>query len=60
MTTLDLTASWPVDHVSAAVVTDAGVREEVGDTARVFELASVTKLLTAYAVLVAVDRKSVV
>ncbi|MBY4273573.1 beta-lactamase family protein [Rhodococcus fascians] len=59
MTTLDLTASWPVDHVSAAVVTDAGVREEVGDTARVFELASVTKLLTAYAVLVAVEEGAV-
>ena len=59
MTTLDLTASWPVDHVSAAVVTDSGVREEVGDTERVYELASVTKLLSAYAVLVAVEEGAV-
>lgn len=55
MTTLDLTATWPVDHVSAAVVADSGVREQVGETTRVYELASVTKLLSAYAVLVAVE-----
>ncbi|MFI8565169.1 serine hydrolase domain-containing protein [Rhodococcus sp. NPDC078407] len=59
MPTLDLTSSWPVDHVSAVVVTDSGVRESVGDSDRVYELASVTKLLSAYAILVAVEEGAV-
>ena len=38
---------WPVDNVAGALV---GRQEaSFGDTARVFELASVTKLLSAYA-----------
>jgi CubicO group peptidase (beta-lactamase class C family) len=48
---------WPVDHVGAAVVADGTVT--AGDTARVFPLASVTKLLTAYAVLIAVEEGAV-
>ena len=44
---------WPVDHVGAAVLTDTTVT--AGDTGRAFPLASVTKLLTAYAVLIAVE-----
>mgnify|MGYP002712524549 FL=1 len=44
---------WPVDNVAAALV---GTREAaLGDDTRVFELASVTKLLSAYAVLMAVE-----
>ncbi|UYM04262.1 serine hydrolase domain-containing protein [Solicola gregarius] len=47
---------WPADHVSAAVVTrDGEVRGTRGDADRVYELASVTKLLTAYAMLVALE-----
>lgn len=47
---------WPVDHVAAAVVAaDGTVLADAGDTAREFPLASVTKLLSAYAVLVAVE-----
>ncbi|BBF99449.1 MULTISPECIES: serine hydrolase domain-containing protein [Pseudonocardia] len=47
---------WPVDHVAATVVAaDGAVLAEAGDTDREFPLASVTKLLSAYAVLVAVE-----
>lgn len=47
---------WPVDHVAAAVVgTDGTVLATVGEQDRPFRLASVTKLLTAYATLIAVE-----
>ena len=51
---------WPVDHVAAAVVTaDGTVAATAGETDRVFRLASVTKLLTAYATLIAVEEGAV-
>lgn len=51
---------WPVDHVAAAVVGASGsVLARAGDTDRVFGLTSVTKLLSAYAVLVAVEEGAV-
>ncbi|MFP5073125.1 serine hydrolase domain-containing protein [Pseudonocardia nantongensis] len=51
---------WPVDHVAAHVVSaDGAVLADAGDTAREFPLASVTKLLSAYAVLVAVEEGAV-
>ena len=51
---------WPVDHVAATVVSaDGDVLADAGDTAREFPLASVTKLLSAYAVLVAVEEGAV-
>ncbi len=51
---------WPVDHVGAAVVTaDGAVAATAGETARVFRLASVTKLLAAYATLIAVEEGAV-
>lgn len=46
--------SWPVDNVSAAVISKSEV-VTVGDDSRVYELASVTKLLAAYGFLVAVE-----
>ncbi|RYV50425.1 serine hydrolase domain-containing protein [Pengzhenrongella frigida] len=47
---------WPVDHAAAVVVAaDGSVLGAHGDLDRVFALASVTKLLTAVAVLVAVE-----
>jgi CubicO group peptidase (beta-lactamase class C family) len=47
---------WPVDHVGAALVrADGSEAVTAGDTDRQFRIASVTKLLTAYAVLVAVE-----
>lgn len=58
MKALESLADWPVPNVSAAVVvTDGnGLRtHRFGDDGRVYELASVTKLLVAHAVLVAVD-----
>ncbi|MGI5127073.1 serine hydrolase domain-containing protein [Pseudonocardia sp. CA-107938] len=50
---------WPVDHVGAALVRVGGPAVTSGDIDREFPLASVTKLLTAYAVLVAVEEGAV-
>jgi CubicO group peptidase (beta-lactamase class C family) len=51
---------WPVEHVAAAVVgSDGTVLATAGETDRTFPLASVTKLLTAYAVLIAVEEGAV-
>jgi CubicO group peptidase (beta-lactamase class C family) len=51
---------WPVDHVGAALVrADGSDAVTAGDIDREFRLASVTKLLTAYAVLVAVEEGAV-
>lgn len=48
--------AWDVPHASVAVVTAEGVvAATAGDQQRVYRLASVTKLLSAYAVLVAVE-----
>ncbi len=55
MAALDLTATWPVDHVAAAVVHAGEVVDTIGDTARAFHLASVTKPLVAWSILVAVE-----
>ncbi|WP_342318162.1 serine hydrolase domain-containing protein [Corynebacterium mayonis] len=46
-------SNWPVDNVCAALVGDT--EASVGDEDRVYELASVTKLLSAYAFLLAVE-----
>jgi CubicO group peptidase (beta-lactamase class C family) len=47
---------WPCGNASAAVVADSGsVLGTHGDTERVYRLASVTKPLSAYAVLLAVE-----
>nr|WP_221247522.1 serine hydrolase domain-containing protein [Gordonia humi] len=52
-------SSWPVDNAAGAIVTDDGVVAAHGDVSRVYELASVTKLLVARAVLVAVEEEAV-
>ena len=53
-------AGWPVDHAVAAVVGAGGaVLAAEGPMAREFKLASVTKLLTAYATLIAVEEGAV-
>ncbi len=53
-------AKWPVDNAAVAVVEASGaVRAEIGSMDREFPLASVTKLLTAYAVLVAVEEGAI-
>jgi CubicO group peptidase (beta-lactamase class C family) len=51
---LHLVTSWPVEHVTAAVVTAAG-RETIGDTERIYRLASLTKPMVAWAMMVGVE-----
>lgn len=53
-TILASTDRWPVDHVATSLVSAAGTVAH-GPTDRPFWLASVTKLLTAYATLVAME-----
>ncbi|AYY13866.1 class A beta-lactamase-related serine hydrolase [Actinobacteria bacterium YIM 96077] len=48
--------TWPVENAAATVVSgDGQVAGSHGDIGRVFPLASVTKLITAYAALIAVE-----
>lgn len=54
MSALDKVKDWPVENV-AAVLLNGGETTTTGDTSRVFELASVTKLLAAYGFLLAVE-----
>jgi len=49
-----LVTSWPVEHVTAAVITPAGVAT-IGDTERVYRLASLTKPMVAWAIMIAVE-----
>ena len=56
---LHLVDAWPVPHVAVAVVAPDGLRAARGDTTRPFRVASVAKLLTAYATLVAVEEGTV-
>lgn len=58
MEALGLVGSWPVRNVAAAAVWSGGTAT-AGDVERPFELASVTKLLTAWAALVAVGEGSI-
>jgi CubicO group peptidase (beta-lactamase class C family) len=55
VTALDLTTGWPVEHVSAAVLHAGTVVATIGDVARVQRLASISKPMTAWATLVAVE-----
>jgi CubicO group peptidase (beta-lactamase class C family) len=53
---LELVESWPVPHVGAAVVAaDGSVLGRVGESDRPFLLASLTKPLTAWAILIATE-----
>lgn len=54
MSALHLVTDWPVDHVGAAIITDTGVAH-VGELDRRYALASLTKPITAWAVMVAVE-----
>ncbi|MFV0306790.1 MAG: serine hydrolase domain-containing protein [Desertimonas sp.] len=48
--------TWPVPHVAAAALDRSGrVVEARGETHRVFRLASISKLMTAWAILIACD-----
>ncbi|WP_067719333.1 serine hydrolase domain-containing protein [Nocardia yamanashiensis] len=60
MRALDQIRQWPVPHAAAGVVLRGkGAVDAEGDTERVFRLASVTKPLVAYAVLVAIEEGAV-
>jgi CubicO group peptidase (beta-lactamase class C family) len=57
---LELVSTWPVPHAAAAVVlADGTVAGTVGDVDHGFRLASLTKPLTAWATLVAVEEGTV-
>jgi CubicO group peptidase (beta-lactamase class C family) len=51
--------SWPADHTAAGVATAAGVVAEHGAVEHRFGWGSVTKLLTAYATLIAAEEGAV-
>jgi CubicO group peptidase (beta-lactamase class C family) len=55
VTALDLTTDWPVPHVSAAVLRAGVVLATIGDTERNQRLASLSKPMAAWAILVAVE-----
>lgn len=57
--TLERTAAWGAPNVAAGVVSAIGELGTIGDRARVFPLASVTKLLTSMATLIAVEEGTV-
>ena len=57
---VDTALDWPAEHVAVAVIAaDGTVLATAGEQDRTFQLASVTKLLTAYAVLIAVEEGAV-
>lgn len=58
MTALDNTYGWPVANVAAGWIDRNGARRVVGPIDRAFRLASVTKPLFAYTVLVAIEEGS--
>jgi CubicO group peptidase (beta-lactamase class C family) len=55
MPALGALSSWPVDRATGAVVGPGGSLDAAGDTAWTTRIASVTKLLVAYACLVALE-----
>jgi CubicO group peptidase (beta-lactamase class C family) len=59
MTPLERIDRWPVPTVAAAVVGPGGVLDRRGPTDVPFRLASISKLLTAYALLVAVEEEAI-
>ncbi|OEV12150.1 serine hydrolase domain-containing protein [Streptomyces nanshensis] len=59
MNSLRMTDNWPVPNAAAVVVSRTGGTAAHGNTGRRFPLASVTKPLSAYAVLIAVEEGAV-
>jgi CubicO group peptidase (beta-lactamase class C family) len=56
---LDLVEAWPVPHAGVAVIGPDGVRAVRGQTSVRLRIASVSKLLSAYALLVAIEEGAV-
>lgn len=60
MSVLTQIDQWPSEHAVSVVVDGSGeIVDQHGDTQRVFQLASVTKLLSAYAFLVALEEEAI-
>ena len=49
-----MVTSWPVEHVTASVVTATG-QQTIGDTERLYRLASLSKPMVAWAVMIGVE-----
>ncbi len=57
---LEVVDDWPVPHVAAAILgVDGAVLEQRGPLDHRFRLASISKLITAYAVMIAVEEGAV-
>jgi CubicO group peptidase (beta-lactamase class C family) len=56
---LNLVADWPVDHVAAAVIRPGFEPVTIGDQDHLYRLASVSKLLVSWAVMVGVEERVV-
>jgi CubicO group peptidase (beta-lactamase class C family) len=56
---LDVIDTWPVPHAGVAVVGVDGVRASRGETGTALRIASVSKLLSTYALLIAVEEGAV-
>jgi CubicO group peptidase (beta-lactamase class C family) len=54
MSALHLVTSWPVDHVAAAIVTSHGI-DSVGDPEHRYRLASLSKPITGWAIMIGVE-----
>jgi CubicO group peptidase (beta-lactamase class C family) len=59
MRAFDLLGTWPVERVSAAVIDKRGEVHVHGDETREYRLASISKVITAWAVLVACEEGTV-
>lgn len=59
MSALSLIDVWPVEHAAAVVVGPDGPLDERGEVERSFPLASVTKILSAYAALLATQEGAI-
>lgn len=59
MSELELLRQWPVDNVAGALLKRGDVLDEVGDATREFPVASVTKLVSSYAIMLAVEEGTV-
>jgi len=55
MRAFDLVREWPANNTSICIIDRHGVTHTFGDTTRTSRIASVTKLLTAWATLIAVE-----
>ena len=54
MSALERVAGWPVDHAAAAVIRSDGT-DTIGDVERSFRLASLSKPISAWAIMVAIE-----